>query len=139
MHLHGVCSTSTTSNVPVVFVLTTDNSSRYFSSPMLSSLSAGRGLADGSSDITDMNKKDPNFGDVIKGLPFNMSALHFCVPNEPKYKIVVAVVLVLLGKEIRLRSRSHSHSGSSIIEMMYSLLSEHPSMTMMTEKLKEAF
>jgi len=78
----------------------------------------------GSTDDNDNNNYDQaavikEWQEATKGLPVNFSAVHLCVPNELKYKLAVAVFLVVLGKEIRSQLRIHSES--SIIETMYSL------------------
>lgn len=68
-----------------------------------------------------MDIKNSHAQDLIKGTPVNVSAVHFCAPSQPMYKIAVAILLTMCGKEMR--SRSRSHFGSSIIEKMYTLQS----------------
>lgn len=109
----------------IVCIFSKNNSST--SSPiLLMSLSAGHGARDSWSDNVDINKAGPNFQIkpfryAMEGLPVNITDLHFCLPDEPKYKIVVALLLVFFGKKTRARARSHLDAGSSIIETMYSL------------------
>ena len=86
--------------------------------------------ADADADNSDSTSTDEmTFSQGIKamqeffqGLPVNYTAMHFCFPDEPKYKILLSVALVMLGQEIRRRTIMHSDLGSSsVIEMLYSL------------------
>ena len=58
--------------------------------------------------------------DTIRGMPINISAVHYCGRNEETSSAVAASIwMFVLGKVLRLKSRWHSTSSTT--EIMYSL------------------